>query len=103
MLSLRVSARKLSFLPLSLCISLAMSGCSHILSHTSNSSAALRTSTSLAAPPTEEQKAIAHVRSLLLYQQATTACQQKRYRDAADLLARLAKQSDLTRTQITFI
>ena len=105
MLFLRSYAWKQSVLSLSLCPVVVLSGCtpSHSPTASITPSAISRTSAPVVAPPTEQQKAIAHVRTLPLYQQATTACQQKRYRDAADLLARLAKQSDLTPSEITFV
>ena len=62
-----------------------------------------RTSAPGGSSPTEQQRAIVHVRTLPLYQQSIVACQQKRYRDAANLLARLAKQPDLSPAEITFV
>ncbi len=79
MSTLRSCLFRLHLLSFPLCL---LGGCAPSTSTSITPAVSARTSVSRTAPQTEEQKAISHVHTRPFYQQATTACQQKRYRDA---------------------
>jgi len=57
----------------------------------------------VAAAPSAEQLAVAHVHTFPLYQQAETACKDQRYKQAAELLQRLATLPELTADERAFV
>ena len=60
-------------------------------------------SPAVAATPSAEQIAVAHVHTFPLYQQAETACKAQRYRQAAALLQQLAALPTLTADERAFV
>jgi len=83
-------------------------GCSRsvIPTHAPSVSAALGRGTAspaVAAPPSAEQIAVAHVHTYPLYQQAETACKAQRYTQAAALLQQLTVLPALTADERAFV
>ena len=62
-----------------------------------------RAAASVTGSSSPEQRAVAYVHSLPLYQKAEQACKAKRYAQAAALLQRLGAQVGLTAAEITFV
>jgi len=85
-----------------------VAGCSHSVTPTHATSIAAASGRGTAAPavaaaPSPEQRAVAHVHTFLLYQQAETACKAQRYKQAAELLQRLAALPELTADERAFV
>lgn len=106
-LSLSVGMRRLSGLLL-LFASVLLAGCSRSVTPTHATSIAVASgrgtaSPAVAAAPSAEQIAVAHVHTFPLYQQAETACKAQRYKQAAELLQRLATLPELTADERAFV
>jgi len=106
-LSLSVGTRRLSGLLL-LIASVLSAGCSRSVSPTHATSIAATlgrgtASPAVAAAPSAEQIAVAHVHTFPLYQQAETACKAQHYQQAAELLQRLATLPELTTDERAFV
>ena len=106
-LSLSVGMRRLFGLCLPFALVL-LAGCSRSATptHAPSVSVALARGTAspaVAAAPSDEQIAIAHVHTYPLYQQAETACKAQRYRQAADLLLQLSALPVLTADERAFV
>ena len=100
------SCRLACLLLLTACVLSA--GCSRSVTPTQATSIAAASgrgtaSPSVAAAPSPEQIAVAHVHTFPLYQQAETACKAQRYKQAAELLQRLATLPELTADERAFV
>ena len=106
-LSLSVGMRRLSGLCLPIALVLS-AGCSRSVTPTHTTSIAAASgrgtaSPAVAAAPSAEQLAIAHVHTFPLYQQAEAACKAQRYKQAAALLHQLTTTPTLTVDERAFV
>jgi len=91
-----------------LIVSMLSAGCSRSVTPTITTSIAAASgrgtaSPAVAAAPSAEQIAVAHVHTYALYQQAETACKAQHYKQAATLLQCLATLPALTANERAFV